>query len=92
MLFDPERIPSFNPLAALVATGALMFATVLISESGPGIDLAREGVKALDRDVTGWVAKASASVQQFAAVHFGPNRRGNEDRTAAAPQAEPGKG
>jgi hypothetical protein len=92
MLFDPERLPSFNPFSALVATGALMFATVVVSESGPGIDLAREGAKALDRDVTGLVARASASVQQFAAVHFGPSRRSNEDRTAVAPQAEPGKG
>jgi hypothetical protein len=92
MIFDPERVPSFNPYAALIGTGALMLATVLISEGGPGLELARAGARSLDRDVATLVAKASASVQQFAAVHFGQPSSHREERESSGAKSDSSSG
>jgi hypothetical protein len=84
MNFDPERGPTLSPYPALLATGALMFATVLIGEGRPGIVLAWSGAKSLNRDVAALTVRARTVAQQFAVAHFGQRRP--QAATEALPQ------
>jgi hypothetical protein len=47
----------FNPYAVLLTTGALMLATVLLTQRGSSVALLKAGAVSVDRGVSGFAAK-----------------------------------
>lgn len=52
----------FNPYPVLLTTGALMFATVVLSQTGSGVALLKAGAASVNQDVSSFAAKAIPSL------------------------------
>ena len=66
----------FNPYAVLLATGALMLATVLMAQVGMNVSLLRDGAASVDKDVASFARNLSNS---DAPSSGGSAARGSQD-------------
>jgi hypothetical protein len=66
----------FNPYAVLLATGALMLATVLLAQVGMNPSLLRDGAASVDEDVASFARTVSNSGAQSSG---GGAARGSQD-------------
>jgi len=75
----------FNPYPVFLTTGALMFATVVLAQTGSGVALLKAGAASVNQDVSTFAVKTIASLGSRAPT---PALVARDDAVADAPVAD----
>ena len=79
----------FNPYAALLMTGALMFVTVILFQTGSSARLLKAGAASVDKDVSSFAAKTWTSLEGRAVFASADQHSAPRTRVASLEKQSP---